>query len=292
MRAGVLNPLLLWRRPGAARKAGNGLGLAFWLALAWIVGLSLAAVLLDVLPLHDPLKQNYDALNADPSWRFWLGTDTFGRDLVSRALYGARVSLIVAIAAPSIGLVIGLVVGMSGGYFGGWVDFAVGIVTDTILAFPNIVLAIAVLFYAGASLPVLILVIAFYTIPRFVRVARGNTILFAKREFVLAAHAQGASHARILLRELLPNVLIPVLTYTLTVMSFAVILEGSLSFLGLGIPPPTPTWGRMVAEGIQDLSVDPKCSLVPSAFIFLTIFSLNLMADRLRARTEVKASNL
>lgn len=291
MIARVLSPLKAQRRR-AAQPPGPGLGPAFWLALAWMVGLGLAALAADILPLQDPLRQNYDALNAGPSWQFLFGTDTFGRDLLARALHGARISLVVALAAPSVGLLIGLTVGMTGGYFGGWVDFAVGIVTDTILAFPNIVLAIAVLFYAGASLPVLVLVIAFYTIPRFVRVARGNTILFAKREFVLAAHAQGASHARILLRELLPNVLVPVLTYTLTVMSFAVILEGSLSFLGLGIPPPTPTWGRMVAEGIQDLSVDPKCSLIPSGFIFLTIFALNLMADRLRALSDVKASNL
>ena len=189
-------------------------------------------------------------------------------------------------------MAIGLTLGMCAGYFRGKVDSGVSILIDSILAFPNIVLAIAVLFFAGPTIINLVLVIAFYTIPQFTRVARANTLLYAQREFVVAARAQGASHLRILLRELLPNVMVPVAAYSLLVMSFTIVLEGTLSFLGVGIPPPTPTWGRMISEGLDELSENPFISMYPSLFMFLTILSLNLMGDRLRTMTDVKASSL
>jgi peptide/nickel transport system permease protein len=237
------------------------------------------------------LEQNYDALYAPFSAEHWLGCDMYGRDLLSRILYGASVSLRVACTSPFIGMTIGLILGMMAGYFRGKIDSFVSIFIDSILAFPNIVLAIAVLFYAGATMTNLILVISFYTIPQFTRIARANTILYAQRDFVLAAHAQGASHFRILYRELFPNIFVPVAAFSLLIMSFTIVLEGGLSFLGVGLPPPTPTWGRMIADGIEGLADDPKIVFIPSLFMFLTILSLNLIGDRLRAFTDVKASN-
>ena len=221
-----------------------------------------------------------------------LGTDHLGRDMFSRLIHGAGISFRVAFTSPFIGMAIGLTLGMCAGYFRGKVDSGVSILIDSILAFPNIVLAIAVLFFAGPTIINLVLVIAFYTIPQFTRVARANTLLYAQREFVVAARAQGASHLRILLRELLPNVMVPVAAYSLLVMSFTIVLEGTLSFLGVGIPPPTPTWGRMISEGLDELSENPFISMYPSLFMFLTILSLNLMGDRLRTMTDVKASSL
>ena len=268
------------------------LGMFFWLAFSWIVLLIVAAVAVYFLPFKDPLEQDYGAIFAPLSSEHWLGCDMYGRDLFSRILHGASVSLRVACTSPFIGMVIGLMLGMAAGYFRGKLDSVVSIFIDSILAFPNIVLAIAVLFYAGPTMTNLILVISFYTIPQFTRIARANTILYAQREFVLAAHAQGASHFRILYRELFPNVFVPVAAFSLLIMSFTIVLEGGLSFLGVGLPPPTPTWGRMIADGIESLADDPKIVFIPSLFMFLTILSLNLMGDRLRAFTDVKASNV
>ena len=264
----------------------------FWLATSWILLILAATISTNFLPFIDPLEQDYAAVNERWGAQYWVGTDHLGRDMFSRLIHGAGISFRVAFTSPFIGMAIGLTLGMCAGYFRGKVDSGVSILIDSILAFPNIVLAIAVLFFAGPTIINLVLVIAFYTIPQFTRVARANTLLYAQREFVIAARAQGASHLRILLRELLPNVMVPVAAYSLLVMSFTIVLEGTLSFLGVGIPPPTPTWGRMISEGLDELSENPFISMYPSLFMFLTILSLNLMGDRLRTMTDVKASSL
>ena len=268
-----------------------GMGLGFWLAALWIVTILALALSTFLFEWPSPYKQNYSAIAAGPSGDYLLGTDHLGRDLLSRIIHGARVSFSVAVTSPFIGMTIGLVLGMSAGYFGRWVDTVVGVLIDSILAFPNIVLAIAILFFAGATLPNMVAVIAFYTIPQFTRIARANTLLYTNREFVIAARAQGAGHLRILLRELLPNVFIPVAAFSLLIMSFTIVLEGTLSFLGVGLPPPTPTWGRMIAEGIDELADHPQIAFLPSAFMFLTILSLNMMGDRLRQLTDIKSGN-
>ncbi len=268
------------------------LGVIFWLATSWILLILAATISTNFLPFLDPLEQDYAAVNERWGAQYWVGTDHLGRDMFSRLIHGAGISFRVAFTSPFIGMAIGLTLGMCAGYFRGKVDSGVSILIDSILAFPNIVLAIAVLFFAGPTIINLVLVIAFYTIPQFTRVARANTLLYAQREFVVAARAQGASHLRILLRELLPNVMVPVAAYSLLVMSFTIVLEGTLSFLGVGIPPPTPTWGRMISEGLDELSENPFISMYPSLFMFLTILSLNLMGDRLRTMTDVKASSL
>ena len=171
-------------------------------------------------------------------------------------------------------------------------DAVVSVFTDSILAFPNIVGVMVVLFFFGAHLPVMILALAFFGIPPEVRVARANTILFAEREFVLAARAQGASNLRIMVRELLPNVILPMLSLVLFGMSIVIIIEGALAFLGVGFPPPTPSWGKMIADGFEEISRAPQVTFVPAAVMFLTILSLNMIGDSLRALTDVKASSV
>ncbi len=268
-------------------------GLVFWFALGWLVLICLSAILADVLPIDDPLSTDLDRQFAPLfSGGSLLGTDAVGRDMLSRVIYGARISLQLAFTAPFLSLLAGLALGLSAGYFRGRIDSAVSIFTDSILAFPNIVGVMVVLFFFGATLPVMILALAFFGIPAEARVARANTILFAEREFVLAAQAQGASSLRIMVRELLPNVIVPMLSLVLFGMSIVIIIEGSLAFLGVGFPPPTPSWGKMIADGFEDIGRAPHVTLVPAAVMFLTILSLNMIGDSLRALSDVKASSV
>lgn len=272
-------------------KKGSSLGLVFWLALTWIViclGMTISTNFID---FPSPVNQDYNAVHAPWSAKFLFGGDELGRDIFSRIFFGAATSFKIAFTSPFIGMAIGLMLGMCAGYFRGRVDSAVSILVDSILAFPNIVLAIAILFYAGANIFNLVMVISFYTIPQFTRISRANTMLYAQREFVVAARAQGASHLRILLRELLPNVIVPVAAYSLLIMSFTIGLEGTLSFLGVGLPPPDPTWGQMISDGIEELEENPFIAFIPSFFMFMTILSLNLMGDRMRQFTDVKTSS-
>ena len=272
-------------------KKKRKFGVIFWLAASWISIMLVATISTNFISFPDPLSQDYNALSAPWSMDHLLGTDHLGRDMFSRIVFGAATSFKIAFTSPFIGMAIGLCLGLSAGYFRGRVDSAVSIFIDSILAFPNIVLAIAILFYAGANIFNLVMVIAFYTIPQFTRISRANTMLYAQREFVVAARAQGASHLRILLRELLPNVIVPVAAYSLLIMSFTIALEGTLSFLGVGLPPPDPTWGQMISDGVEELEEDAFISMVPSFFMFMTILALNLMGDRMRQFTDVKASS-
>lgn len=266
-------------------------GILFWLCVGWLLLIGLSAIFADVLPIQDPLTTNLDGQFLMPfADGYVLGTDGVGRDMLSRIIHGARISMLLAFTAPFLSLLAGLALGMSAGYFRGRVDAAVGIFTDSILAFPNIVGVMVVLFFLGATLPVMILALAFFGIPAEVRVARANTILFAEREFVLAARAQGASHLRIMVRELLPNVIVPMLSLVLFGMSIVIIIEGGLAFLGVGFPPPTPSWGKMIADGFEEIARAPQVTFVPAGVMFLTILSLNMIGDRLRALTDVKAS--
>ena len=294
-------PLRNLLRVTVSRKMRKGLpqpwwarvGFVFWLSVGWLALICLSAICADFLPIDDPLATNLDKQFLPPfSEGHLLGTDPIGRDTLSRVVHGARISLQLAFTAPFLSLVAGLALGLSAGYFRGRVDTAVGIFTDSILAFPNIVGVMVVLFFLGASLPVMILALAFFGIPPEVRVARANTILFAEREFVMAARAQGASNLRIMVRELLPNVILPMLSLVLFGMSIVIIIEGALAFLGVGFPPPTPSWGKMIADGFDEISRAPQVTFVPAGVMFLTILSLNMIGDSLRALTDVKGSSV
>ncbi len=163
---------------------------------------------------------------------------------------------------------------------------------DAIMAFPGILVVLAVTAYVGASTAILIILLGVLTIPAFMRVARANTLVFAGREFVLAARAMGATHWRVLALEILPNVIVPMLIYALLVVSRIIVIEGVLSFLGLSVPPPHPTWGNMIADGQADLATLPYIPFIPSALMLLTVLSINLIGERLRARTDVRGSVL
>jgi peptide/nickel transport system permease protein len=273
-------------------KKGKRLGLLFWAAIVWMIFVFAVAIFANLLPIPDPAAMNILARRAPFSAAHWLGTDGLGRDEVSRLIYGARISLLVGLCAPIIGLIFGGALGLLSGYFRGRAGtFVVGTM-DVLLAFPPLILVLAVIAFVGQSILNLILILGVLGIPAFMRVARATTLTLSRREFVIAAEALGASHARILLRELLPNVILPLLAFFLLAVAVTIVVEGSLSFLGLGVPPPTASWGSMIAEGRESLEVAPRLAFMPAIAMFLTVLSFNLVGDTLRTLTDPRQGAL
>lgn len=276
---------------GAGRTRRRA-GTLFWIAIGWIGLVIVGAVLAGVLPIPSPTDIDMMGRRAGPSAEHWLGTDGLGRDEFSRLVFGARISLGVGLLAPIIGLVFGGALGMLAGYFRGRFESLVAGGVNVVLAFPPLVLAMAVTAYLGQSVPNLIFVLGFLGIPAFTRVARAATLSLSQREFVTAARAIGASHARILLRELLPNVALPLMAFFLLGVAVTIVVEGSLSFLGLGVQPPTPSWGIMIGEGRESLDIAPWLAFLPAIAMFLTVLGFNLVGDTLRALTDPRPGAL
>ncbi|WP_051357283.1 ABC transporter permease [Azorhizobium doebereinerae] len=273
-------------------RVRDRLGLRFWLPAAWITMVVVLAATASLLPLPSPIETDFTALSNWPDRAHWFGTDQLGRDILSRAIFGARISLTVGLLAPALGLGIGMLLGMTAGYFRGRVEIVIGAAMDAVMAFPGILVVLAVTAYVGASVPLLVILLGVLTVPTFMRVARANTLVFAQHDFVLAARAMGATHWRVLSLELLPNVMIPILIYALLVVSRIIVVEGVLSFLGLSLPAPWPTWGNMIADGQVELATLPYIPFIPAALMFLTVLSINLIGERLRARTDLRGSVL
>lgn len=268
-------------------------GIVFWLATAWIGFMLVCAVSAGFWPVPPPDQIDWINLAAKPGvGGHLLGTDNMGRDIAARLLFGARTSLTVGFFSPCIGLTFGCLLGVLAGFYRGYPEKMIGGAIDTFLAFPRLVFLLMATFVFGSSLPTLTIALGIVAIPSFARVARANTIRFAEREFVLAARGAGASDASIILREILPNVLMPMLVYMLLVMGFVIIAEGGLGFLGLSVPSPTPSWGGMIAEGREVLEQAPHVSMIPTIVMFLTIMSLNLVGDRMRGWFDGRESQL
>jgi peptide/nickel transport system permease protein len=274
-----------------ARKRRR-LGLLFWAAIGWLFFVVAVAVFADYLPLPSPTDMDMLERRAPFSAEHWFGTDGLGRDELSRLIYGARISLVVGVCAPVIGVVIGGALGMLAGYFRGRFESTVVGSMDVLLAFPPLILALAVTAYLGQSIFNLTLILGVLSVPAFMRVARASTLTLVRREFVIAAQALGATHARILLRELLPNVMLPLLAFFLLGVAVIIVVEGSLSFLGLGVPPPISSWGSMIGEGRESLDAAPRLAFLPAAAMFLTVLSFNLVGDTLRALTDPRQGAL
>jgi peptide/nickel transport system permease protein len=268
------------------------LGRLFWMAFGWMIFVLAVALLADVLPLPSPTDMDMLERRGPISAEHWLGTDGLGRDELSRLVYGARISLIVGLCAPVIGVTIGGALGMLAGYFRGRFESIVVGSMDVLLAFPPLILALAVTAYLGQSILNLTFILGVLGIPAFMRVARAATLTLARREFVIAAQALGASHARILVRELLPNVMLPLLAFFLLGVAVTIVVEGALSFLGLGVPPPMSSWGSMIGEGRESLDVAPRLAFIPAIAMFLTVLSFNLVGDTLRALTDPRQGAL
>jgi peptide/nickel transport system permease protein len=275
--------------PQLRRRRVGGL---FLVSLGWIALVVLAAILADALPIPSPTDIDLLGKRALPSAEHWLGNDQLGRDVLSRLIFGARISLTVGLLAPVIGCLAGGALGMLAGYFRGRLESFVTGGVDVLLAFPPLVLALAVTAYLGQTVFNLIWVIGVLTIPAFTRVARAVTLSLSEREFVMAARALGATHSRILLRELLPNVALPLLAFFLLGVAVTIVVEGALSFLGLGVPPPAPSWGSMIGEGRESLDITPWLAFMPAIVMFLTVLSFNVVGDTLRALTDPRPGTL
>ena len=258
----------------------------------WIALVALGAIFADLLPIPSPTDMDMLGKRALPSAEHWLGNDVLGRDVFSRLIYGGRISLTVGLLAPVIGVTIGGALGMLAGYFRGRLETFVSGGVDVLLAFPPLVFALAVTAYLGQSVLNITLVIGVLGIPAFTRVARAVTLSLSEREFVTAARALGATHSRIILRELLPNVALPLVAFFLLGVAVTIVVEGALSFLGLGVPPPAPSWGSMIGEGRESLDIAPWLAFLPALFMFLTVLAFNVVGDTLRALTDPRPGKL
>ncbi|MFI6874820.1 ABC transporter permease [Streptomyces sp. NPDC050400] len=287
---------------GAARLgrrwAGPGFDVVFWFGTGWLVLLALAVVCAPWLPFgedRDVAASVAEQPFAGPTFTGGhpLGTNAFGLDLLARCVYGARSSLLISLSAVAIGTVVGGLIGMVAGYFRKTVDRVVGIATNSLLAVPPLILLIALATVLEPHLRNVAFSLALLTIPGMVRLARATTMNYAGREFVTAARAMGARRSRILLRELLPNVLLPILSLAVVMISVLIVAEASLSFLGLGVQPPEPTWGNMIAEGEGRVFEEhPHIVLVPGAFLFLTVFAFNIVGEKARLRWDSRSVQL
>jgi peptide/nickel transport system permease protein len=276
----------------APANKGRRLGMLFWAAIGWIIFVFAVAIFADLLPIPDPTTMDMLERRQSYSAQHWLGTDGLGRDEVSRLIHGARISLIVGLCAPIIGLSIGGALGMLAGYFRGRFGTLMVGSMDVLLAFPPLILVLAIIAFLGQSIFNLTCILGVLGIPAFMRVARATTLTLSRREFVIAAQALGASHSRILLRELLPNVFLPLFAFFLLGVAVTIVVEGSLSFLGLGVPPPISSWGSMIGEGRESLEIAPRLAFLPAAAMFLTVLSFNLVGDTLRALTDPRQGAL
>jgi ABC-type dipeptide/oligopeptide/nickel transport system permease subunit len=238
----------------------------------------------------DPLRGSLDESLRGPSPGFWLGTDVQGRDVLSRVLYGARLSLAVGLVSQSVASLLGIFLGLLAGYYGRWLDALLMRLADVTLAFPSLLLLIAIAAAVTPSLPVVFVVIGLVGWAGMARLVRGQVLVLRGLEYVQAARALGARDSRILARHLLPGVLPPVIVAATLGVGGAIMAEAALSFVGLGAQPPTPSWGAMVADGRDLLRVAPWVSVVPGLAIGLTVLGINLLGDGLRDALEVRAA--
>jgi peptide/nickel transport system permease protein len=252
------------------------LGLALFLAIV------LAALLAEQLAPFDPAAVHARDRLQRPSATYWLGTDELGRDVLSRIIFGARVSLAVGLIAVGIAATVGVALGLTAGYYGRLIDSFIMRLLDGVLAFPSVILALAIMAVLGPSLFNAMVAIGIVSIPAFARVVRGSVLSLKEKEFVEAARASGATDLYLMQRVLLPNCLSPLLVQISISFAAAILVEAALSFLGLGIQPPTPSWGAMLDTGRKYLDQTPWYSISAGGAIFLTVLSLNLLGDGLR----------
>jgi peptide/nickel transport system permease protein len=247
----------------------------------------LAAFASTIAP-YDPTEMKVmDALNG-PSSAHWFGTDRYGRDVLSRTIYGSRIALGVALSSMSVAFIVGSALGLVAGFVGGWSDLAIGRVMDVLFSFPTLVLAVAISAMLGPGLNNAVVAIAVVYVPLFCRVARGPVMAERAREHVSAAIALGAGSGRVIVRHILPNVLAPLIVQASVALAFAILTEASLSYVGLGTQPPDPSWGTMLNEGRTYLETAPWMSIFPGLAIMLAVFGFNLLGDGLRDMLDPK----
>jgi peptide/nickel transport system permease protein len=242
----------------------------------------LAAALAPIIAPFEPDEMGVGPSLAGPSLAHWMGTDTFGRDIYSRILYGAKLSLTVGAVAVAISAGFGIVLGLVAGYYGGWIDGILMRIIDILLAFPGILLALAIVSILGISLTNLMIAVGIGGVPSFARLVRGSTLTVKEYLYVTVARSIGAKDAPIIFRHILPNVISPIIVYATLRIAFAIIATSSLSYLGLGAKPPTPEWGVMLSDGREFMRVAPWVTTFPGLAIMLSVMGINLLGDGLR----------
>jgi len=244
--------------------------------------LFLIALAAPLISPHNPLKTDLANTLAPPSSAFWLGTDQYGRDIVSRLIWGTQVSLKVALSVVTISLVLGTLIGAIAGFAGGWTERIIVVCNDILLAFPGFLLALAIVAARGSTLESVIIAVAIAFTPRVISVMRAVVLTIRPRLFIEASHAIGMSTTRILLRHVVPNAMPPVIVVATVSAATAILAEAGLSFLGLGVQPPTPTWGNVIADGNSLITTNPLISLSAGLCIAVAVVALNLLGDGLR----------
>lgn len=279
----VPNPLTTTPRTLAPRRH-----LGFLIGVSVLLAFMVLAVFAPLISPHDPFEQNLLLRLKPPFWHdefepgYWLGTDQLGRDYLSRLIYGTRISIALGFGAILISGVIGITLGIVAGYFGGWIDTAISAVITTRLSLPVVLIALAVVAVVGGSLTVVLLVIGLLLWDQFAVVARTTTLKLRSAEYVSAARAMGASRTHILLHEILPNIRAPLIVVATVEMANAVLIEAALSFLGLGVQAPLPSWGLMLSEGKNFMFFSPWIITLPGLCLFALTLAINLMGDGLR----------
>ncbi|MCG6121701.1 MAG: ABC transporter permease [Microvirga sp.] len=277
--------LRLWSKPAAV------------VSIAIILLIVFCALFPGLVAPHDPYAQSLARRLKPPSFMaggiegYWLGTDHLGRDTLSRIIYGARVTMIVSVCAVVVSGIVGVALGLTAGFFGGWTDAVILRLIDTQLAFPVVLLVIAVVAVVGPSLASLIILMGLSAWPRFARIVRGSVLSVRGLEYVEAARAIGASKLRIMLRHILPNILSAIIVYASFELARMILLEATLSFLGLGVQPPDPTWGGMINDGKKYLTASTAVSLFPGLAIAAVILAFNLLGDELRDALDPQLSH-
>ena len=259
-----------------------------WMGVVVIALVVLAAIFAPWLTPYDPLEQNIADRLIAPSAEHLLGTDTYGRDVLSRLLHAARISLAIGAAAIALALVIGSAIGILAGYIGGWFDAVITSLLDVLLSFPTLLLGLMVVAMLGPSIENLVAAIALTELAPFARVARAPTIALKGRDFIEAGRALGFSDLRLVVVHIIPNLLSEVVVVASLWMATAIRTEASLSFIGLGVKPPTPTWGGMIREGFENILDAPWLAVAPGFAILVTVLGLNLVGDGLRDAIDPK----
>ena len=258
-------------------------------ALAFVVLLVLIAIFAPFLVPYDPENFfDYDRLNQGPSWQHWLGVDPLGRDILSRIVAGARISLATGFFSVALGGLIGTSLGLLAGYYEGWWDRIVMRISDVLFAFPGILLALGIVAVLGSSMVNVVVAVSVFSIPAFARLVRGNTLVLKQMTYIEAVRSIGASDWIILVRHILPGTISSIVVYFSMRMGTSIITAASLSFLGMGAQPPTPEWGAMLNEARADMVNAPHVALFPSLAIFFTVLAFNLLGDGLRDALDPK----
>ncbi|MEW6267452.1 MAG: ABC transporter permease [Thermodesulfobacteriota bacterium] len=253
-----------------------------WIGVALLVILVALSIFAPLIAPYNPVEQHIFDRFKTPSAKYWLGTDEYGRDIFSRIVWGSRISLTVGTTSVILGMIAGSILGIYAGYRGGFRDEFIMRVMDIFMSIPTLLMGLFVVAVLGPSMVNLIIAIALTVVPRFARIARAPTVSIKERDYIEACRAMGFSDGRIMLIHILPNVLGDILVMGSLWIATAVRIEASLSFIGLGVPPPVATWGGMVREGFEKILSSPGVSVYPGAFILLTVFAFNLIGDGLR----------